>query len=85
MQIERSKIHPSMVMSHNLHSNFGNWCIFPENEPIYQGKWLKPQIVCGGEIMMIMIVSMRIEDNLQTFKVDDILALVTLRAHLCLK
>ena len=41
-----------MVMSHNLHTNLGNWCIFPENKLIYQGKWLKPQIVSGGEIMI---------------------------------
>ena len=27
-----------MVMSHNLHNNLGNWCIFPENLLIYQGK-----------------------------------------------
>ena len=40
-----------MVMSHNLHTNLGNWCIFPENKLIYQGKWLKPQIVSGGEII----------------------------------
>ena len=40
-----------MVMSHNLHTNLGNWCIFPENKLIYQGKWLKPQIVSGAEIM----------------------------------
>ena len=40
-----------MVMFHNLHNNFGNWCIFPENELIYQGKWLKPQIVSGAEII----------------------------------
>ena len=39
-----------MVMSHNLHTNLGNWCIFPENKLIYQGKWLKPQIVGGAEI-----------------------------------
>ena len=38
-------------MSHNLHNNLGNWCIFPENKLIYQGKWLKPQIVSGAEIM----------------------------------
>ena len=38
-------------MSHNLHNNLGNWCIFPENKLIYQGKWLKPQIVGGAEIM----------------------------------
>ena len=38
-------------MSHNLHTNLGNWCIFPENKLIYQGKWLKPQIVSGAEIM----------------------------------
>ena len=38
-------------MSHNLHTNLGNWCIFPENKLIYQGKWLKPQIVSGGEII----------------------------------
>ena len=41
-----------MVMSHNLHNNLGNWCIFPENKPIYQGKRLKPQIVSGAEIMV---------------------------------
>ena len=29
----------------------GNWCIFPENKLIYQGKWLKPQIVSGAEII----------------------------------
>ena len=40
-----------MVMSHNLHTNLGNWCIFPENKLIYQGKWLKPQIVGGAEII----------------------------------
>ena len=40
-----------MVMSHNLHTNLGNWCIFPENKLIYQGKWLKPQIVSGAEII----------------------------------
>ena len=28
-------------MSHNLHNNLGNWCIFPENKLIYQGKWLQ--------------------------------------------
>ena len=44
-----------MVMSHNLHTNLGNWCIFPENKLIYQGKWLKPQIVSGGEIMCIHV------------------------------
>ena len=40
-----------LMQKHNLHNNFGNWCIFLENELIYQGKWLKPQIVSGAEII----------------------------------
>ena len=52
-----------MVMSHNLHTNLGNWCIFPENKLIYQGKWLKPQIVSGGEIMSYFPAAKRRGNN----------------------
>ena len=46
-------------MSHNLHTNLGNWCIFPENKLIYQGKWLKPQIVGGAEIISISLAKLQ--------------------------
>ena len=54
-----------MVMSHNLHTNLGNWCIFPENKLIYQGKWLKPQIVGGAEIIIVLL-----EENIKVTVFD---------------
>ena len=38
MVLGGTQLFSEMVMSHNLHNNLGNWCIFPENLLIYQGK-----------------------------------------------
>ena len=40
---------------------FGNWCIFTEKELIYQGKWLKPQIVSGAEIIAYIVATLNPE------------------------
>ena len=55
-------------MSHNLYKNFGNWCIFPENKLIYQGKWLNPQIVSGAEIKFITFPHLKL--SLQILRVN---------------
>ena len=58
-----------MVMSHNLHTNLGNWCIFPENKLIYQGKWLKPQIVSGGEIIHLICANCFSNEQTNVFNI----------------